>query len=236
MIRVAVVDDEIQQNNLIRELLCDYGRERGETISVTSFADGLALLQDYVAFDLIFMDIEMPYLNGIECAKKLRETDPYVLLIFITRIAQYAVRGYEVDALDFMVKPVSRAAFYLKMDKAMGRLALAEKAGRLIIRANRMDVILDRKDILYIEGANQYVIYHTKEKEYRVSTSLKKAEEEVGSTFARCSHSYIVNLNHVRTILLKDVVLTNGETLPLSRSLKNDFFDQVNRFVGGMTT
>ena len=108
MAKNAVVED----NDAMREQLCgfiaQYARESGRQLDVTAFADGAEIVDPYrPGFDIIFLDIEMPTLGGMPTAERIRQVDPDVVLVFVTNMAQYAIRGYEVDALDFVLKPVS---------------------------------------------------------------------------------------------------------------------------------
>ena len=108
MAKIAVVED----NTAVREELCGfiakYAQESGRKLDVTPFADGSQIVEPYrPGFDIIFLDIEMPRLGGMPTAERIRQLDPEVVLIFVTNMAQYAIRGYEVDALDFVLKPVS---------------------------------------------------------------------------------------------------------------------------------
>ena len=112
MAKIAVVED----NDAMREQLCgfiaQYARESGRQLDVTAFADGAEIVDPYrPGFDIIFLDIEMPTLGGMPTAERIRQVDPDVVLVFVTNMAQYAIRGYEVDALDFVLKPVSYYQF-----------------------------------------------------------------------------------------------------------------------------
>ena len=109
MINVAIVEDEKQAADRLCSLFCRYERERGEKFRVVVFSDPVTFLANYSPdYELIMMDIDMPDLNGMDAVRKLREADREVMVIFVTNLAQYAVKGYEVDAFDFIVKPAAR--------------------------------------------------------------------------------------------------------------------------------
>ena len=115
MAKIAVVED----NDTMRAQLCgfiaQYAQESGHQLDVTAFSDGAQLVEPYrPGFDIIFLDIEMPKLGGMPTAERIRRQDPDVVLVFVTNMAQYAIRGYEVDALDFVLKPVSYYQFSTK--------------------------------------------------------------------------------------------------------------------------
>ena len=123
MAKIAVVED----NAAVRQELCgfiaQYAQESGQLLEVTPFADGSQIVEPYrPGFDIIFLDIEMPTLGGMPTAERIRLLDPDVVLIFVTNMAQYAIRGYEVDALDFVLKPVSYYQFSTKLDRALQRI------------------------------------------------------------------------------------------------------------------
>ena len=116
MKHIAVVEDDSSASQQIQNYLSLYQKENEQEFSVTVFADGLSILEDYhPIWDIILMDIEMPLMDGMTAAKCIRELDQSVIIIFITNMAKYAIKGYEVGALDFVLKPVSYFAFSLKI-------------------------------------------------------------------------------------------------------------------------
>ena len=118
MFRIAIVEDDTSCAEQLEEYLRRYGREAGEELEVCRFSDGLELADGYrPIYDLILLDIEMPHLDGMTAARKIREADSEVLLLFITNMAKYAISGYEVEALGFMLKPVNYFALSLKLKK-----------------------------------------------------------------------------------------------------------------------
>ena len=135
MAKIAVVED----NTAVREELCGfiakYAQESGCKLDVTPFADGSQIVEPYrPGFDIIFLDIEMPRLGGMPTAERIRQLDPEVVLIFVTNMAQYAIRGYEVDALDFVLKPVSYYQFSTKLERALQRIQRRRGASKTALR------------------------------------------------------------------------------------------------------
>ena len=119
MYRVAVVDNEKEQTDLFVRFIADFCKETGEQIETVAFSSGVDFISDYQGdFDIVFMDIEMPELDGMETCKRLREADSAITIIFITNMAQFAIKGYEVNALDFVVKPVDYYCFSDKLKKS----------------------------------------------------------------------------------------------------------------------
>lgn len=131
MLRVAVAEDNPKDRERLLSFLKQYGEEKHVQIEVTEYTDGSELLEQYrPCYDVIFLDVEMPQMDGMKAAEKIRETDEEVILIFITNMAKYAIRGYEVQALDYVLKPVKYQAFSVKMDK-VNRLAEKKKTRAL---------------------------------------------------------------------------------------------------------
>ena len=120
MITIAIVEDDKKSAKILQDYILRYSEEKQEPLAVECFENGLNFISDYKAScDIALMDIEMPHMNGLDTARKLREFDSQIPLIFITNMAQYAINGYEVQALDFMVKPIEYFNFSLKLDKAI---------------------------------------------------------------------------------------------------------------------
>ena len=112
MLRIAVVEDDKTYAAQLKEYLVRYGTETNQKISVALFPDGEDIVTDYSAeFDIILMDVEMTFMDGMTAAEKIREKDNEVVIIFITNMPQYAIQGYKVDALDYVLKPISYFAF-----------------------------------------------------------------------------------------------------------------------------
>ena len=123
MIRIAVVEDEELYAEQLQNYISKYAEERKKQIKVTWFQDGEDIVSGYKGeYDIILLDIQMRFMDGMTAAEKIRDLDYEVVLMFITNMIQYAVRGYEVDAMDYVVKPVEYFAFSQKLDKAIGRI------------------------------------------------------------------------------------------------------------------
>lgn len=125
MIKIAVVEDEIEMTNQLLKYVKQFFNENDLDYSVATYNNAIKLLDNYdFSFDLILMDINMPLLDGMSASKKLREIDSEVTLIFITSLAQYAINGYEVNAFDFVLKPISYYNFALKLTRAIDKLSI----------------------------------------------------------------------------------------------------------------
>lgn len=232
MLRIAIVEDEDGYITTLKEYLCRYEKEFAEDIEVTVYRDGDGITADYHAqFDIILMDIQMKFVDGMTAAEEIREKDSEVVIIFITNMTQYAIRGYEVDALDYVVKPVSYFAFSQKLKKAAKRIkrkkdvyiALPVKGG--IMRVNV-------EDIYYVESQGHNLVYHTSEKVYTISGTMKSAEDELEKYgFFRGNKCYLINLGYVDGVQDKCAVV-KGESLQISRPRFNSFMQALTKHWG----
>lgn len=234
--RAAVVEDDISY----REILCGYierySAEYEIPIHTEEFSDGQDIVErcEYgPGFDIIFFDIEMEHLDGMEAARQIRMKDQDAVIVYITNMAQYAVRGYEVEALDFIVKPVGYDIFALKMKKAQ-KMVSARKEKFIIIH-NKFEIRkLLMKDILYVEVRNHSLMYHTIKETYICSGNLKKAEREIANpAFSRCNSCYLVNMYHIKKVAKDHIVVSNGDALSISRPRRKRFMEDMTDYFGG---
>jgi DNA-binding LytR/AlgR family response regulator len=234
MYQLAIVEDESDAAATLREFILRYGKDRGESFEVTIFTNALDFEATRRQFDLIFMDIQMPGINGMEAAELLRTYDAETPLIFVTNLAQYAVRGYEVNALDFVVKPVKYSDFRMRMDRAMrvihknGRrsLTLKSRDGIRVVSFSDIEYVEVRKHSLnfYLMGeAEPFVVYST----------LKSFESQVADgPFVRISSSCLVNMNYVKSIHGSDLYMQDGCALRISRSYRRQALNTITNFIG----
>ncbi|MBQ9276433.1 MAG: response regulator transcription factor, partial [Clostridia bacterium] len=181
-------------------------------------------------YDVVFMDIDMPLMNGMEAAKKLRKVDGYVPLVFITDLKQYALKGYEVEAMDFLVKPVTYAAFSTMLDRVRRRVQQGEQTLLLTTAQGVFKTSVD--DVLFVEMQNHYVNYHTTSGRFSFFGSLSEEEKRLpAKKFARCNSGYIVNLARVDKVQ-DGCVYIGGDCLPISRSKKASFMQSLFDFIG----
>ena len=235
MPRIAVVDDQPDMRQQLCSMIDQYSRENNCMLEVTTFSDGAQIITNYCkGFDIIFLDIEMPELGGMDAAERIRTVDPDVVLVFVTNMAQYAIKGYEVDALDYVLKPVSYGAFCTKLSRAIQRVQ-RRKGGQVALQLSGGGMqLLDTGDILYLETRNRMLYYHTATQEYAVRGSLAGAEKQLAAYhFARCNQCYLVNLQYVRGVE-NDFVQVGDARLEISRRQKAAFMTAVASYLGGV--
>ena len=233
MYRIAVVEDDKNFVQELKKYLEQYALEEGQEFEILTFYDGAEILENYTPnYDLILLDIEMPKVNGMDAAERIREMDETVVLMFITNMAQYAIRGYSVGALDFVMKPITYYTFSMKMKRALKR---AQKKELPSVLLNISDGIkkLEVRQIYYVEIQNRQLHYHTDEGEFVVRASLQSAEDTLPSeVFSKCNHWYLVNLMHV-TEVRKNIVLVGPYELEISRRNRSGFLKALTEYMGG---
>lgn len=230
MIRIAIVEDEELYAGQLEEFLHQYEREKKEGFTITHFSDGDGIVAEYRAqFDIILMDVQMKFMDGMSAAEEIRKMDSEVVIIFITNMRQYAIRGYAVEALDYVVKPISYFAFSERLNRAIDKIRRRVRKNIVLnIRGGmlRMDVA----DICYVESQGHTLIYHTTSGNYEASGTMKNIEEELlDSNFSRGNKGYLINLSHVDGIQ-DGCAIVRGERLMLSRARKAPFMEALTNY------
>ena len=231
LLHVAIVEDDPLFSNKIKEYLERFSSETGRIIRYEHFEDGKAFIDGRPdEFELILFDIEMPRMDRMEAASQIRKTNSSAIIIFITSLAQYAYKGYEVEALDYMVKPITYATFSLRMQKVLLKTKCSDT--RLKIGGITKQRFVPVRDIYYIESLGHNLTYHTKEGVFSENTrqSLKKLESTLADYgFAKVSGSVIVSLRYVKRIKGNIVEMPDG-TVEITRTMKDSFLSELLRF------
>lgn len=228
MLSAAIVEDDEKDAGILRRSLEKYASEVGQTVTVHYYPSGRKFLEEYSPeLDVVFLDIEMPDLDGMTTARRLRELDRQVRLIFVTNVAKYAVQGYSVGAMDYILKPVRYADIKMRMERVRESLEYQDDTVSI---PNQSGVkVLRLQEIVYIESFSHQITVHTRTNDYVTRRSLTEWETAlVGKGFARCSNSYIVNLRYV-TEVRDNTAVVAGTELQISRSRKQEFVKQLLR-------
>ncbi len=233
MLKIAIVEDEAEATQRIVQYCKMYASEKSMEISVSAYANPVDFLEKYRGeYDVVFMDIMMPLMDGMECAKYLREKDENVLLCFVTSMAQYAIHGYEVGAFDFILKPVGYAEFYMKLDRMLRILGRRMEATVLINSKNAVNNVAVR-DLTYVEVYNHMLIYHTRAGQYEAYGRLSDLEADGRfRRFLRVTPSHLVNCDHISS-LTEDSMIVNGIRLPVSRRRRKECLEKMAALLGG---
>ena len=217
MYRFAICDDSQEDIEYIEKLIREWNKQAGHQIRIDRFPSGEAFLfayEDDPGFDVLFLDIEMKDLSGIDLAQKLRELGSRVQIVFVTGYMEYIAQGYDVEALHYLLKPVTEEKLRGVLDRAMERLKNRER--ELIITMSEGVVRIPLPEIRYLEVMGNYVTIHGREN-YSVKQTLSQLEELLDERFYRIHRSYIVNLQLVRKCTRTEVFLKDDTELPLSR-------------------
>lgn len=234
MYRVLIVEDKPADARTLAAYLARYGEEHGEKFGVTHYSCALDLAESHETFDLIFMDIGLPGIDGMEAAELLRTYDDVTPLIFVTDLARYAVRGYSVDALDFMVKPVSYYDFALRMGRAM-RLMRKRSKGTLVLQNKYGVRVVSIPDLVYVSVRKHDLHYHVEGQDEPICIrgTIAGVEEQLADEpFVRVSNSHLVNIRHIRSIDGSDLTLSDGTVLQFSRPRRKPALDRIAAYLG----
>ncbi len=224
MLTIAIVDDEKEFSNRLEGFIRRYGQDYNLETEVSCFQDGLDITDDFRSrWDIIFLDIQMEHLNGIDTARRIRACDENVIIIFVTTMAQYAINGYEVDAFDYILKPLEYRQFIIRMNKAVKEVEKRRAHTYVFLKKWNDYVKVSTDEICYIEVSGHILKYVTDNDTYEKRATIGEAEQELeGLPFSRCSLSFLVNLKKIDRIV-KDTVILGPYQLTISRNRKKQF-------------
>lgn len=233
MYQVAIVEDSRQDAEVLMQMLKEFEVQNKENFHWILFQNSDEFLSyGKKDFDLVFMDIEMPGLNGMDTATEMRKTDPDVTLIFITNMAQYALRGYTVDAVDFILKPLNYYSFSMKLKKALRNIR-CRKQEFITLKTSDGIFRIPVSDIYYVEVQGHYLTYYTNKGNFVLRATMTDAENQLPARqFLRCSNSYLVNAAYITSAKNSALILNNRE-FSISRARKDSFFQSFARYLGG---
>ncbi len=234
MLNIAIVEDNAADTEQIKRCLEFVKEKDGIEYTISEFTDAVHFLfRSSLEFDLVFLDIQMPSLDGMSAAKKIREQNKTIGIVFVTNMRQLAIKGYEVEALDFIVKPINNYDFYLKMKLILSRLHYNRKQ-KIIIGSGDGITSLSVGSIVYLEVLGHYITYHTANGIIREYSTLKAVGDKLSDYpfFVRCNRYCMVNLNYVDKIS-GDTLSVGGVDLVISRARKTDFYRVFAEFSNG---
>lgn len=233
MITVVICDDEQAFINRMKEYIIRFSEETKEEFSVREFTSGQTLLNTYNAnFQIIFLDIKMPDLDGIETAKRIRLMDSNVIIIFLTSLIKYVLAGYSVNAANYLIKPLDYKKFKIEMEKAVLR-SISIKNGYISVKNDRGFYKICLSTLKYVETYQRNTMIHTMKEDIISYKKMQEHEKDLeGYPFVRCHTSYIVNLQYIDSVIGYDITLSTGEIIPISKQKKKDFMQNLAEYLG----
>ena len=231
MIKICIVEDDVAEMERLEKCLFRYTETHGHEIVVSKYTNAEDFLQNYsMDCEVIFMDIELPGINGIEAMKRIREIDKKVVVVFVTHLIQCAVEGYQVQAFDFVVKPVNYYEFALKLKNLFEYLKNFRKI-LIMTSSHQGKRVINVSDLKYVEVIKHDIIYHTSDENIVCSGTLKQVCEELKDvSFALCNQCYLVNLRYVKGITGNTLYL-GDEELQISAPKRKSFINALTKYI-----
>ena len=223
---IAICDDEINIASSLKNQVEQFFSESEHTTEVSTFSSAEAFLFEYTensAYDILLLDVEMKNMDGIQLAKKLRNDGFNGEIIFITSHFEFCGEGYEVDALHYLIKPVSVTKLNEVIGEAVEKLLVEPPS--VIINCDGETVKLYERDMIYVEAYLHYITIYTVNGEHRVKENISSFEKKLSNTFYKTHRSYLVSLKHITRISRTSVTVKGNKELPLSRGK----YDEINR-------
>ena len=222
---IAVVDDE----QLIREQIYSLIKEENPEYCIEAYSSGNALLGSGHFFDIVFLDIQMEGINGIEAARKLRSqpkpqaNGTETVLIFITGLREYVFDAFDVSAFHYLLKPIEETKFNEVFRRAIAEIEKRKTRQQQRLFLKNRGQLLDQCDILYLESRGKKVAIHTLKETIEIYAVLGELEQQLSDSFYRCHRSYLVNMAYITEFDLDSITLNNGEQIYLTRKKHKEF-------------
>ncbi len=231
---IAIIEDNDREAAVLSDYLNRYGSEKNLKLSVTRFKSAETFLKEYrkATYSIIFMDIDLPGINGMDAARELRRTDDVVTLIFVTKMAQYAYKGYEYSALDFLVKPIKYSDFCLKLKRAVD-VAQTNEVREVFVPLNNGFCRITSDKIIYVEVMGHQLNYQLTDGNIQCRGSLTEVEDKLkGLGFLRCNSCYLINAKFVNSVRGNDIDVA-GHILKISHTRRKAFISSLMEIIGG---
>lgn len=224
---IAICEDNPTQSAYTKEFVKAWAAQRAHPVRVSAFESAESFLFQYAedkTFDILLLDIEMGRISGVELAKQIRRDNREVQIVFITGYMEYIAEGYDVEALHYLLKPLSEEKLYSVLDRAV--LRVKEKSHSLLLHMGDEMVRIPLYEIRYLEVQKNYVTIHAQQ-DYQVKKPLRELEGELDDSFFKTGRSFWVNLRFVMRTSKNEVTLKDGTQVPLSRGL----YEGINRAI-----
>ena len=217
--RVAIVDDSNIDAEYVQSILESWAQDRRAGVQAQRFASAENFLFHYAEdkeWDILLLDIEMGAMDGISLAKRIRQDNETVQIVFVTGFGDYISEGYEVSALHYLMKPVKQDKLFAVLDRAVAAIQKTERVVLLPVDGEMLRLPVGQ--IEYVEAFSHAVAVTTEADTIQVKMPISEIEKLLGEGFVRCHRSYLVGLKHIARLSRTEVILDSGKALPLSRS------------------
>ena len=231
--KIAIVDDEISEQEILAKYIGEWANERKELVEFLCFDSGEEFLfswEDRKDYSLLILDVKMGEIDGLELARKVRMEDKNIPILFVTGYDEYMQYGYDVSALHYLIKPVNKERLFQALDKLI--VNGAEEVKSLIVNSGNGVSRIQINHVLYVEAAGHGSIMHTVEEVLQLKESLGEMERQVLpiGEMIKCHRAYLVNLRFISAIQNSNLILDNGERLPISRNQMKNVQQQFLRY------
>lgn len=233
VIDVAVVEDNDNESALLESYLKDVSTDQ-LSFDIAIYSSAEDFLQNFKCgkFQLLFLDIQLPKIDGLTCARKVRETDENVILIFITSMAKFAISGYEVNAKDYILKPLIYDQFCRKMRRILPMVQRRNDNFIFISESQENPDLIAVDELMFVEVFGHKLIYHCKNRDYEAYGRISDVEEKLKSfDFLRCNRNTVINPKYIKHIS-KNIVEVGNTMLVISSPRKSEFLKELNRWMG----
>ena len=234
MYNIAIVEDDDNDAKLLESYIINISEKEHSEYNVIRFRNAIDFLKDYQPiYAVVLLDVEMPNMNGVEASIELRKIDKSCSIIFVTNLIQYAQKGYEVDAVAYLIKPVQYYDFSMKFKKAVAMYSLNEDKD-LLVKAGKGIYHISTNKLMFVEVIRHRLYYHLVDEVIEVTGTISKAEEKLKDYgFLKCNQCYLVNPSYISKI--QGLELTVGNSILLiSRPRKKAFLEELANWYSGV--
>ena len=226
---VAIVDDEKVIREQIKKLVVKYEPD----CNAKTYETGEELLAEGKKYDVVFLDIQMEGMNGIDTARALREKQEDMVVIFITGVKEYVFEAFDVSAFHYLLKPVEEKKFSEVFERAKKEVKkrTTQEQKNIFIKNRNRSFTINWDNILYIENRGKKVEIHTGNEIIETYASMNDLEKQLGGNFYRCHRGYLVNMAHIAEYENDSISLNNGENIFMAKERYNEFVKEYMRYL-----
>ncbi len=221
MLQIAVCDDEKNMGEYLKQLI-EERLKNEKDYKVVVFSSGAELLKEAKDFNIFFLDIDLKDMSGIDMARGLRK-ETEAVIVFVTALKEYIFDAFDVQAFQYLLKPIDEERFFQVLDKAIGECRMKKQSQPLVIRVNGIYQNVPRESILYVENEARKVVLHLKDRQISYYAKMGELEGILGEQFFRCHRGYLVNFNAVKGYDTGNIQLKNGEVILMAKQKYNAF-------------